>query len=55
MANNLPVVSITNGAVTTLSTDVAAFFDKRHDLVLRAIETAPILAAALRFSPRPTA
>lgn len=33
-----PVVTVVDGNVTTLSTDVAAFFEKRHDVVLRAIE-----------------
>ncbi len=32
-----PVVSVVDGAVTTLSTDVAAFFEKPHDAVLKAI------------------
>ena len=36
--NALPVVTIVDGAVTTLSTDVAAFFEKNHRDVLRAIE-----------------
>jgi len=35
---NTPVVTVVDGNVTTLSTDVAAFFEKRHDVVLRAIE-----------------
>lgn len=39
MANNLPVVSVTDGVVTTLSTDVAALFEKRHNDVIRSIET----------------
>lgn len=39
MANNLPVVSVTDGVVTTLSTDVAALFGKRHNDVIRSIET----------------
>ena len=33
-----PIVTVVDGNVTTLSTDVAAFFEKRHDVVLRAIE-----------------
>lgn len=39
MANILPVVSVTDGVVTTLSTDVAALFEKRHNDVIRSIET----------------
>ena len=39
MSNNLPVVTLNDGIVTTLSTDVATFFGKRHCDVLRAIET----------------
>ena len=39
MANILPVVSVTNGVVTTLSTDVATLFEKRHNDVIRSIET----------------
>ena len=34
-----PVVSIVNQSVTALSTDVAAYFEKRHDNVIRDIET----------------
>lgn len=37
-AQHLPVVTIVDGKVTTLSTDVAEFFGKRHDNVVRAIE-----------------
>lgn len=33
-----PVVTVVDGQVTTLSTDVAEFFGKRHDHVVRAIE-----------------
>ena len=40
MANNIqPVVTLNDGIVTTLSTDVASVFGKRHCDVLRAIET----------------
>ena len=39
MANNFPVVTLNDGIPTTLSTDVANFFGKRHCDVLRAIET----------------
>lgn len=35
---NLPIITITDGQVTTLSVDVAAFFEKQHKDVLRAIE-----------------
>lgn len=35
---NAPVVTISDGVVTTLSSDVATFFEKRHDNVLGAIE-----------------
>lgn len=39
MANNIqPVVTLNDGIVTTLSTDVATFFGKQHKDVLRAIE-----------------
>lgn len=34
---NLPVVTIVNGQPTTLSTDVAYFFEKPHNDVLKAI------------------
>ena len=34
---NLPVVTIVDGSVTTLSTDVATFFQKQHKDVLRAV------------------
>ena len=37
-AQNLPVVTVVDGEVTTLSTDVAAFFQKDHSKVIRAIE-----------------
>lgn len=33
-----PVVTVCDGVVTTLSTDVACFFEKRHNDVIRAIE-----------------
>ena len=35
---NTPVVTVVDGDVTTLSTDVATFFEKQHKDVLRAIE-----------------
>ena len=35
---HLPVVTIVDGTVTTLSTDIATFFEKQHKDVLRAIE-----------------
>ena len=35
---SLPIVSICDGVATTLSTDVASFFGKRHDNVISAIE-----------------
>lgn len=35
---NTPVVTVVDGNVTTLSTDVATFFGKRHDNVIRDIE-----------------
>lgn len=35
---NTPVVTVVDGNVTTLSTDVAIFFEKQHKDVLRAIE-----------------
>lgn len=36
---NAPVVTVSGGVVTTLSTDVADFFEKRHNDVIRTIET----------------
>jgi Rha family phage regulatory protein len=33
-----PTLNVVNGQATTTSTDVAKFFHKRHDIVLRAIE-----------------
>ena len=38
MSATLPVVAICDGVVTTLSTDVAAVFDKQHRNVIQAIE-----------------
>lgn len=35
---NTPVVTVVDGNVTTLSTDVATFFEKEHSKVIRAIE-----------------
>lgn len=35
---NTPVVTVVDGNVTTLSTDVATFFEKKHSKVIRAIE-----------------
>lgn len=34
----MPIVTVVDGAVTTLSTDVASFFEKDHAKVIRAIE-----------------
>lgn len=39
MLNKAPVVTVVDNAVTTLSTDVAEFFEKRHSNVVRDIET----------------
>lgn len=38
MTNPLPVITLNDGVPTTLSTDVAAFFGKRHDHVIRDIK-----------------
>ncbi|CAA0096387.1 Uncharacterised protein [Starkeya nomas] len=38
-ASRQPVVTVKNGEVFTNSRDVAAFFEKRHDHVLRDIDT----------------
>lgn len=35
---NIPVVTVVDGNVTTLSTDVATFFEKEHSKVIRSIE-----------------
>ena len=35
---NTPVVTVVDGNVTTLSTDVATFFEKEHSKVIRSIE-----------------
>lgn len=35
---NIPVVTVSGGVVTTLSSDIATFFEKRHDVVVRGIE-----------------
>ena len=35
---NIPVVTVVDGHVTTLSTDVATFFEKEHSKVIRSIE-----------------
>ena len=35
---SLPIVTICDGVATTLSIDVASFFGKRHDAVIRSIE-----------------
>lgn len=36
---SMPIVTVCDGIVTTLSTDIASFFEKRHDAVIRSIET----------------
>ena len=38
MTNLLPVITLNDGVPTTLSTDVATFFGKRHDHVIRDIK-----------------
>lgn len=50
MANNQPIVALNDGIPTTLSTDVATFFGKRHDNVIRDIKN---IIASSPASPAP--
>lgn len=50
MANNQPIVTLNDGIPTTPSTDVATFFGKRHDNVIRDIKN---IIASSPASPAP--